>query len=182
MQIIAKELSKKINFTISIKNQDFNQEIIKKLYNPLIHMIRNAIDHGIEERGEIKLILDSNEEYHLIILKDSGKGLNKEKIIQKAIEKKFIKKDQKLNEKEIFNLIFKAGVSTAKEKSTISGRGVGMDIVKEKLQNYNATIEIESQKDIGTTFIMKFPKYLSLKYLHQNILNPDIPFREFEKY
>ncbi len=182
VQTMADKLSKKINFKISIKNQNFNQEIIKQIYNPLTHMIRNSIDHGVEEIGEIKLILDSDEKNHILILKDSGKGIDKEKVIKKAIEHGFIKKDQKLDDKEIFNLIFKAGVSTKEEISTISGRGVGMDIVQEKIKEYNATIEIESQKDIGTTFIIKFPKYLPLKTIEKSLLNPNIKFRAFEKY
>ncbi len=182
VQVMADKLFKKINFKISIKNQDFNQEIIKQIYNPLIHMIRNAIDHGIEEQGEIRLTLGSDEKNYILILKDSGKGIDKERVIKKAIESGFIKKDQKLEEKEIFNLIFKAGISTKEEISTISGRGVGMDIVKEKIKEYNATIEVESQKDIGTTFIIKFPKYLPLKTIKKNILNSHIQFRVFEKY
>ncbi len=178
IQVIADQLSKKIKFKISIKNQNFNQEIIKQIYNPLIHMIRNAIDHGIDKDGKIELILDSYEEYDLLILKDNGRGIDKEKVTKKAIENGLIKKDQKLNEKEIFNLIFKSGVSTKEEISIISGRGVGMDIVQEHIKKYDATIQIESQKNIGTQFIIKFPKFLPIK----NILNPHIKFRAFEKY
>ncbi len=182
VQIIADKLSKKIDFIISIKNKNFNQDIIKHLYNPLIHMIRNAIDHGVERDGKIELILDSSDNNDILILKDNGRGIDKERVIQKALERGVIQKDQKLEENEIFELIFHAGLSTAQEKSTISGRGVGMDIVKERLLYYNASIEIWSQKNIGTSFTISFPKFLPIKDIKKNILNPNIQFREFEKY
>jgi len=188
----AKTLDKKITFNIIVKDRTCTH-FIQQLYNPLIHMIKNAIDHGIEtmevrthkhksETGALTLMLDTSETDYIIQLQDDGMGIDKTRLRQRAIKNEIITAKQNLNEQEILNLIFAPGLSTKEHTSTISGRGVGMDIVKEKLENFSATIEIDSQVDIGTTITIRLPKFEPLSQVTKKVLNNGIPFRAFEKF
>jgi two-component system chemotaxis sensor kinase CheA len=146
---------------------------MEKISDPLVHLVRNAIDHGIEtaeerlekgkpETGHIRL-----DAYHqggniVIEVGDDGKGLNKDAIFNKAIEKGLIEKDVQLTEPEIFDLIFQPGFSTAQQVSDISGRGVGMDVVKRNIKSLGGRILIESKVDVGTTIKVHLPLTLAI--------------------
>jgi len=167
------QLKKEVQFTHEGLNTELDKTIVDKLLAPLLHIIRNSIDHGIEdivtrsERGKtahgnikIKAFRSGSNVYIQII--DDGAGINKERILQKAIQKNLIKQGEKLKDKEIFDLMLVSGFSTTDEVSDISGRGVGMDVVKSEISKLRGDIEIESSKGKGTTISLKLPLSLSI--------------------
>jgi two-component system chemotaxis sensor kinase CheA len=172
---VSKELNKKINFTILGEDIELDKTIIEYLTDPLIHMLRNSIDHGIEEKKErLKknkdeigniLIKAYHESDNIIIeIKDDGKGLDKDKIINTAIKKNLIKKENlnEYTEDFIYSLIFEHGFSTKDEVSSLSGRGVGMEVVKQKIKEINGSIQIKTKKDKGSIFRIKLPLTLAI--------------------
>ncbi|HPO64096.1 MAG TPA: chemotaxis protein CheA [Candidatus Kapabacteria bacterium] len=172
---LSKEFSKKINLIVKGEETEIDRGIIEELNNPLVHLLRNSCDHGIEspeERiakgkpAEGNIILDAEQEGNAIVIKitDDGKGLDAEKILSKAIEKEFITQEQatQMTKREIFQLIFKPGFSTASVVTNVSGRGVGMDVVKTNIQQLKGFIDIESEEDKFTTFTIKLPLTLAI--------------------
>ncbi len=170
---LSKKTDKKIRFAMSGEDTELDKNVIEKIGDPLIHMIRNSCDHGIEknsqrrsdgkpEEGTVTLSAYHKGGRVYIEIADDGKGLDTEVILAKAIEKKLIREDQKLEQKEIYNLIFLPGFSTAKEISDVSGRGVGMDVVKRNVEELRGEIEIESKKGQGTTFRISLPLTLAI--------------------
>ncbi|MDN5303834.1 MAG: two-component system, chemotaxis family, sensor kinase CheA [Fusobacteriaceae bacterium] len=165
---IANELNKKVQVELIGEGSILDKEIYNKLQEPLIHIVRNAVYHGIEniserisknksEKGNIKLSA-TNERGNIIIeISDDGKGLDKEKIKNKANELNI-----KYNEDSIFDLIFLPNFSTNDKADSISGRGIGMDIVKKTINSLNGDIKIESEENKGTKFILKIPINLSV--------------------
>jgi two-component system, chemotaxis family, sensor histidine kinase and response regulator PixL len=147
-----------------------DKAIAEKLYDPLLHIIRNAFDHGIESSeirveqgklatGKIEIIAYHSGNHTIIEVRDDGKGLDFEAIRNKAIEKNFVTVEtaQKLTKSELLDLLFQPGFSTAKTLSDISGRGIGLDIVRTQLNALKGAIRVESQPQIGTTFMLKIP-------------------------
>ncbi len=172
---LAKEFSKKINLVVMGEETEIDRGIIEELNDPLVHMIRNSCDHGIESPAERKALgkpeigtitLDAEQEGNNIVLKiiDDGKGMDPEKLKAKAIEKGVITYEQSLqmSNREAFQLIFAPGFSTAAVVSAVSGRGVGMDVVRTNIQKLKGIIDIESEVGIGTTFIIKLPLTLAI--------------------
>ncbi|MBN2591471.1 MAG: chemotaxis protein CheA [Sedimentisphaerales bacterium] len=170
---LSHKSGKKINFSTSGEETELDRSIVDKISDPLIHMVRNSIDHGIEsEQDRIKagkkaagnLGLRAFHQAGNIIIEiwDDGKGLDKERILAKAIEKGIIEKDQELPEDDIFKLIFHAGFSTAQKITSVSGRGVGMDVVKKNIELLNGKIEIHSDQGKGTTFTIRLPLTLAI--------------------
>lgn len=170
---ISDQLGKKVDFIIEGADTELDKTVIEKLNDPLLHLVRNALDHGVEfpaERiaygknplGMVKLSAKHQGAFVTITVSDDGKGLNKSVIQQKGIEKKLISKDDKLSEIEIFNLIFQPGFSTAKNVSNISGRGVGMDVVKKDIMSLGGSVSIESEFGKGTNFVLKIPLTLAI--------------------
>lgn len=170
---LSLELGKKINMTTSGGETELDKTVIERLNDPLIHIIRNCIDHGIEspetrkrlnkpEHGEIQLSAEHSGAHVLIRISDNGAGLDPEAIHAKAVEKGLINPDDILTEKEIFQFIFAPGFSTAKTVTDISGRGVGMDVVKRNIDALRGSIEIDSQKNVGTTITIKLPLTLAI--------------------
>ncbi|HEY9195647.1 MAG TPA: chemotaxis protein CheA, partial [Mucilaginibacter sp.] len=170
---LASELNKEIEFITEGTDTELDKNIMEGLADPLMHLLRNSIDHGIEDaavrvglgkkpHGEIlfKAFCAGTNVY--IEIKDDGKGIDVETIKAKAIQKGIIGRDEVLNEKEIFNLIFLPGFSTAERVSEISGRGVGMDVVKRKIEEIRGQIKISSQLHIGTTITIKLPITVSI--------------------
>lgn len=166
-------LGKEINFTTENLNIKLDKNIIESLTAPLLHIIRNSIDHGIEtpenrikkgkpKQGEIKITAQKNGSLVNIIIFDDGAGINKEIVRNKAISKKLITADQKLSDNEIYKLIFTHGFSTADNISEISGRGVGMEIVKTEIEKQRGSIFIESEEDKGTQITIKIPVSISI--------------------
>lgn len=177
MARLSRDLShksgKNINFSTSGDETELDRSIVDKISDPLIHMVRNSIDHGIESEqdriksgknpvGSLELRAFHQAGNIVIEISDDGKGLDKERIVAKAIEKGIIEKDQELSEDEIFKMIFHAGFSTAQKVTSVSGRGVGMDVVRKNIELLNGKIEIHSVQGKGTTFTIRLPLTLAI--------------------
>jgi len=170
---LSQSLDKKIDFVIEGGDTELDKSIIDSISEPLMHIIRNCIDHGIEtpemrikshkpETGIIKFTSYQEGSSIIIAVEDDGKGIDANVVMQKAIEKGFISSDAKLSEKEIYNLIFLPGLSTAESLTQVSGRGVGMDIVKKKLAELGAQIDISSDIGVGTKFTIKLHQTIAI--------------------
>lgn len=172
---LSRELGKSIELIMSGEETELDKSIIEEIGDPLVHIIRNSCDHGIEspevraERGKSetgKIILKAyNEGNHIVIeIQDDGKGLDPEALKSKALEKGLItdRDVATMSDKEAFSLIFKAGFSTAVAITNISGRGVGMDVVKTNIEKLNGIIDVESQLGLGTTLKLKIPLTLAI--------------------
>ena len=169
----TKKLGKEINFNIVGEDTELDKMVVEKISDPLMHMLRNSVDHGIEmpqeridknksAQGNITLKTYPDAGTIVIKITDDGKGLDKDAIITKAVTNGIIEENHNLTDKEIFNLIFEAGLSTAKEVSDISGRGVGMDVVRRNIEDLRGTIEIDSIIDEGSTFTIRLPLTLAI--------------------
>ncbi|OGI00720.1 MAG: hypothetical protein A2Y25_11660 [Candidatus Melainabacteria bacterium GWF2_37_15] len=172
---ISKEMDKDVNLIIQGQEIEIDRSLIDEIAEPLVHIIRNALDHGLETREErIKagkkvkgtLQLIAHSEYNKILIKiiDDGKGIDTEKIYQKALEKGLIlpKDRESRTESEIMEYLFLPGFSTAEKTTDLSGRGVGMDVVKTKITALNGTVNIKSEKGIGTTVTITLPSTLAI--------------------
>jgi len=170
---LSGELGKEIEMTTDGAETELDKTVIEKLNDPLVHLIRNSIDHGIElpeareaagkpRYGTVHLAAVHSGDSVLITIKDDGAGLDKEAIRTKAIEKGIITATAELSEKELFGLIFAPGFSTAKTISSISGRGVGMDVVKRAIEALRGTIEIASVRGEGTRIMVRIPLTLAI--------------------
>lgn len=164
---------KDVVLELSGKSTELDKNVLEKIGDPLVHLVRNAIDHGIEspemrisagkpKQGVIS-IKAVHEGGHIVLrISDDGKGIDTDKILAKAIDKNIIEQDHNLSDAQIMNLIFQPGFSTAAVISDISGRGVGMDVVKQNITDLGGTVEIWSQKGIGSTFTIKLPLTLAI--------------------
>ncbi|MEO6734541.1 MAG: chemotaxis protein CheA, partial [Ferruginibacter sp.] len=170
---LAAELNKEIEFITEGTETELDKNIMEGLSDPLMHLLRNSIDHGIEDpetriesgkprRGKILIKAYCAGTNVFIEIQDDGKGMDTERIKTKAIEKGIIEKNDVLSDKEILNLIFLPGFSTAEQVSEISGRGVGMDVVKRKIADIRGQIKIQSQINKGTTITIKLPITVSI--------------------
>ncbi len=170
---LSKTLNKEINLITKGEDTELDKSLIEDLIDPLIHIVRNAVDHGIESPSERTasgkskegtLVLEAEHEGQMISIKikDDGKGLNKNKIKKKAIESGLIDPKMEITDQEIYNLIFNPGFSTSDQISQVSGRGVGMDVVKQKVDSLNGTISIDTVPGQGTTFTIKLPLTLAI--------------------
>ncbi len=172
---LSRELGKSIELIIEGEETELDKSIVEEIGDPLIHIIRNSCDHGIEpleerrrlnkpETGKVQLNA-YNEGNHIVIkISDDGKGLDPVMLKEKAIEKGVISERdaEGMSDREAFNLIFKPGFSTAKVVSNVSGRGVGMDVVKTNIEKLNGIIEIDSEVGVGTTQKLKIPLTLAI--------------------
>jgi two-component system chemotaxis sensor kinase CheA len=167
------QLGKDIRLETSGENTEVDKTVIEQLSDPLTHMIRNSVDHGVEKpeiriakgksaQGIIRLSASHRGGRIIIEIKDDGAGLNRERILSKAKEKKLIAEDAQLTDEEVDNLIFLPGFSTADHVSAVSGRGVGMDVVKRNIENLGGTIRIESMPDQGSIFTVSLPLTLAI--------------------
>jgi two-component system chemotaxis sensor kinase CheA len=166
-------IGKKVEAEFVGSHLELDKTIVDQISDPLIHIIRNAVDHGIEDNNE-RVQLQKNESGKVTItarreggsfvieIKDDGKGLDKDKILKKAQERGLVSENEILTEKEILELIFENGFSTKEQVSEFSGRGVGMNVVKEVVNSLKGTCEIESHLGKGTCFKIKLPLSLSL--------------------
>jgi two-component system chemotaxis sensor kinase CheA len=170
---LSKELGKEIELSTEGAETELDKTVIEKLNDPMVHLIRNCIDHAIETpdirtaigkpaQGMLHLSAKHSGAYVLIEIVDDGAGLDAEVIRAKAIEKGMIAPDAELTEKEIYSLILAPGFSTAKTVTNVSGRGVGMDVVKRAIDNLRGSIGITSQKGIGTTITLRLPLTLAI--------------------
>lgn len=170
---LSGKLGKEVTLTTEGAGTELDKTVIERLNDPMIHLIRNCMDHGIEmpaERkklgkdptGTIHLRAAHSGAYVLIEIIDDGGGLNREKILAKAVEKGLVSREAELSDKEIYNLLFMPGFSTAEKVTGLSGRGVGMDVVKRTIDALSGNIEINTIKDKGTTITLKIPLTLAI--------------------
>ena len=170
---LAKNAGKNVSVELVGEDTEIDRNMVDEIYNPLVHMIRNSVDHGLEttadriKAGKTEKGLITLKAYHrggniVIEIADDGKGLDKQKIINKAIKSGVLQGDENLSDQEIFKLIFMPGLSTAEKVTDVSGRGVGMDVVKRAVEKLRGKIEIESTLGEGTTFITRFPLTLAI--------------------
>lgn len=170
---LSKELGKEVELTTEGAETELDKTVIEKLNDPLIHIIRNSIDHGVEspeERiaagkssaGFVHLSASQSGGSVLIRITDDGAGLNKDAIKAKAIANGLINENAELSESEIYSLIFAPGFSTAKKVTNVSGRGVGMDVVKRAIDVLRGTVEVNSELGTGTTITLKLPLTLAI--------------------
>ncbi|MCL7419553.1 MAG: chemotaxis protein CheA [Methylobacter sp.] len=170
---ISSKLGKKIELKLVGENTEVDKAVVELINDPLVHLIRNSLDHGIEmpvdriaagkpETGTIELRAYHRGGHIVIEIIDDGRGLNKDKIKAKAIEKGLIDKHSTLTDKQVFELIFLPGFSTAEQLTDISGRGVGMDVVRKNIQELGGNIEITSELDKGTTISIHLPLTLAI--------------------
>ena len=170
---LSRKASKQVDLELSGEETELDRNIVEELADPLMHMVRNAVDHGIETAEErvargkspnAKVLLKAGHQagHILIQISDDGRGLDCEKLLRKAREKGLIEPDATLTETEIFNLIFHPGFSTAEKITDVSGRGVGMDVVRKHVQKLRGRIEVRSTLGQGTTFLMKLPLTLAI--------------------
>lgn len=172
---LTRELDKKIELEISGEDTELDKSIVEEIGDPLVHIIRNSCDHGVEmpedrialgkkETGVIRLKA-YNEGNHIVIqIDDDGKGLDAEVLKNKSLEKGLIteKEADNMSDKEAYGLIFKPGFSTAAVVTNVSGRGVGMDVVKTNIEKVNGIIDIDSEKGVGTSLKLKIPLTLAI--------------------
>jgi len=170
---LANDLGKNINFVVEGADTELDKTIINNLEGPLMHIIRNSIDHGIEtveerkqkgkkEEGIVRFIAFYSGTNVFIQVQDDGKGIDTDMIRKIAIKKGFIDASDKLSKKEIYSLIFLPGFTTSEKVTEISGRGVGMDVVRQNIADLRGEIEIDSEIDLGTSVTLKLPLTLSI--------------------
>lgn len=184
---LCREMKKEVDLIIHGEETELDKSVIEHIGDPLIHILRNAVDHGIEapeerekkgkpRRGTIILSAYQEGDHIVIEVADDGKGIDVEKIAAKAIEKGIIKESdlQHMGERDILNLIFAPGFSTAEKITDISGRGVGMDVVKTNIEKLNGIIEMDTEVGKGTTLRIKLPLTLAIIQALMVISNKDI--------
>jgi two-component system chemotaxis sensor kinase CheA len=172
---LAAKLGKKIDLTIEGENTELDRSVIEEINDPLIHLIRNSVDHGIEsaaerlaagksERAVVKLTARHEQGRIILTVEDDGKGIDPARIKAIAISKGILTEvdASSLGDDEITNLIFASGFSTAKVVNDVSGRGVGLDIVRNNIQRLNGTVMVETEKGTGTRFLVTLPLTLAI--------------------
>jgi len=170
---VSRDLGKEIDLRISGADTELDKTLTEKIGDPLMHLVRNAIDHGIESpetrlaAGKDAMGVVNLDAFHdsgsiIIQIKDDGGGLSKEKILKKAVEKGLVQEGQQLADREIYRLIFEAGFSTADTVSNLSGRGVGMDVVRRNIESLRGQVEIDSVEGEGTTISIRLPLTLAI--------------------
>ncbi len=170
---VARKLGKQVNLVTEGEETEIDRNLVDIINDPLVHMIRNAVDHGIEmpgdrleagkpEAGEVKLSAYHSAGNVVVEIQDNGKGLDKDVILEKARANGLITEGANLSDRDVFNLIFEPGFSTAAEVTDVSGRGVGMDVVKKNIESLRGQVEINSVKGVGSTFKMSLPLTLAI--------------------
>ncbi|NBF40148.1 MAG: chemotaxis protein CheA [Spirochaetes bacterium] len=170
---LSRSLNKQVNLEIEGEDTELDKSVIEDLLDPLIHSARNSIDHGIEtaaerveagkpEAGTLRLAASNEGNMIVITVEDDGRGIDVENIQRKAVERGVIPSGKTLSDVEAHNLIFDPGFSTAKEITNVSGRGVGLDVVKRQIEKVNGTVTVWSEKGAGTRFTIKIPLTLAI--------------------
>ncbi|ARU57583.1 chemotaxis signal transduction histidine kinase CheA [Oleiphilus messinensis] len=170
---LSRNLGKKIELKLLGEQTELDKTVMEKIGDPMVHLVRNSLDHGIEtpadriaagksETGTI--ILNAYHQGGNIVIQiiDDGKGLDRDRILRKAVEKGLVGENDKLSDEQIYDLVFKPGFSTAEQVTDISGRGVGMDVVRRNIQELNGSVEVESVPGEGSTFTIRLPLTLAI--------------------
>ncbi|MDR4498675.1 MAG: chemotaxis protein CheW [Candidatus Scalindua sp.] len=170
---VAMHANRKVKLIISGEDTELDKNVIEEISDPLVHILRNSVDHGIESpesriacnkpiEGTVKLSAYHKGGNIIIEIEDDGKGLQRDKILRKAVDKGIIKEQSALSDHQIINLIFSPGLSTAEKVTNISGRGVGMDVVKKNIEKLRGKVEVTSREGKGSTFTIKLPLTLAI--------------------
>ncbi|MCI2260366.1 chemotaxis protein CheA [Xanthomonas indica] len=170
---VARELGKDIALVVNGEDTELDKSVVEKIADPLTHLVRNAMDHGIEPaevrqargkpvRGTVRLNAFHDSGSVVIQISDDGGGLNRDRILAKALERGLIEPGRQLSDREVFALIFEPGFSTAEKVTNLSGRGVGMDVVKRNITALRGSVDISSQQDVGTTISVRLPLTLAI--------------------
>jgi len=175
---VARKVGKNVNFVTEGEDTEIDRNLVNIINDPLVHMVRNAVDHGIElpedriqngksESGEVQLLAYHSAGSVVVEIRDDGQGLEREMIIKKAREKGLIgesgdSNDRTLSDRDVFNMIFEPGFSTAQVVTDVSGRGVGMDVVKKNIESLRGQVEIKSEYGKGSVFKMSLPLTLAI--------------------
>ena len=170
---LSRKNGKRVELETSGEDTELDRNIVEELADPLMHMVRNSLDHGVETPGEREatgkppvarvILRASHQAGHIVIeVGDDGRGLNKDRILKKATERHLVEPGAQLSEHELFHLIFQPGFSTAEQVTDVSGRGVGMDVVRKQIHKLRGRIDIRSTAGVGTTFLLKVPLTLAI--------------------
>lgn len=172
---LAKELDKKVHLSVAGEETELDRTVIDEIGDPLVHLLRNALDHGLEtteeriaagkpEEGNVLLKAYTSGNHVFIEVADDGKGINRDKVLHKALERGIVSQEEakKLTDQQVYSLIFSSGFSTADTISDISGRGVGLDVVKTKIESLGGSIMIQSTPGKGSIFRIQLPLTLSI--------------------
>lgn len=172
---LAKTLNKKVELIVTGAETELDRTVIDEIGDPLVHLLRNSLDHGIEpeqdrlragkpETGTIHLRAYHSGNHVFIEIEDDGRGINREKVLNKALSNQLLTPEEaeKLSDEEVYQLLFASGFSTAEQVSDVSGRGVGLDVVKTKITSLGGHVHVESQPGIGTKFSVQLPLTLSI--------------------
>lgn len=174
---LVRDLSRKSGKMVELEmfgeDTEIDRNMVEAIYDPLVHMVRNSVDHGVEApetrqatgkppQGTVNLRAFHQGGNVVIQIEDDGQGLNKDRIFAKAVERGLVGPDEKLSDSAVFNLIFQAGFSTAEKVTDVSGRGVGMDVVKKAIEKLRGKIEVDSQLGLGSTITIRLPLTLAI--------------------
>jgi two-component system chemotaxis sensor kinase CheA len=170
---VSQELGKEIDLIITGAETELDKSVVEKIGDPLMHLVRNAMDHGIESaearmqkgkpaKGTLSLNAFHDSGSIVIEISDDGSGLNRDRILAKAIERGLVQPGQNLSDQEIYNLIFEAGFSTAEQVTNLSGRGVGMDVVRRNIDALRGMVSLSSRPGLGTTVSIRLPLTLAI--------------------
>jgi len=170
---VMRKAEKQVDFVTVGEETELDRTVVDKIADPLIHMVRNAIDHGVERAedrvkagksptGRVELRAFHQAGNIVIELEDDGKGLDKDRILKKAAEQGLVEPGQELSDEEAFKLVFHPGLSTAEKVTSVSGRGVGMDVVKKNIESLRGRVDISSTRGKGTTFTIRLPLTLAV--------------------
>jgi two-component system chemotaxis sensor kinase CheA len=169
----SKRMGKKVNLILTGEDTELDKMVVEQIGDPLVHMLRNCVDHGLEtpeeriaagkpETGEIHLDAACQGDRIVIRVRDDGRGLDRDRILAKAIEQGLLPAGASPTDPEVYDLVFHAGLSTAPEITEISGRGVGMDVVRRNIESLRGRVEIESRKGQGTEITIHLPLTLAI--------------------
>lgn len=170
---LSRKSGKPVNLTMSGEETEIDRNVVDALYEPMVHMIRNSVDHGVEpladrraagkpDHGTIHLSAYHKGGNIIIEIQDDGRGLDRDRILEKGLASGLVSKNDQLTDAQVFDLILRPGFSTAKEISDISGRGVGMDVVKSGIERFRGHLKIDSEKGQGTRFTISLPLTLAI--------------------
>ena len=170
---VSRKLGKNVNFITDGEDTEIDRNLVDIINDPLVHMVRNSMDHGVEtpderraagkpEQGTVKIAAYHSAGSVVVEISDDGKGLDREVLLAKARERGLVGETAELSDREVFNLVFEPGFSTAKVVTDVSGRGVGMDVVKKNIERLRGTVEIKSEKGAGSVFKMSLPLTLAI--------------------
>ncbi|HET7658081.1 MAG TPA: chemotaxis protein CheA, partial [Bacillales bacterium] len=172
---LSRELNKTITLKITGEDTELDRTVVDEIGDPLVHLLRNSLDHGIEtpdvrekagkpKEGVIHLKAFYSGNHVLIEIQDDGAGINRDGVLKKALENGVVTESEadKMSDREVYELLFASGFSTAETISDISGRGVGLDVVKNKIESLGGHVEVDSERGVGTTFTIQLPLTLSI--------------------